>query len=165
MSGLEIAAIAATVASTAVAAQTARNQGKSAQAQLDAEAKEIESQAQRAALERRKEGALLESRQRAVAAAQGGASDPSIIRLFGETAAETEKAAATELTAGRAGAQGARYRGQVARAQGSASATGSLLSGAGSLASSKAVKSAFDRFGGSGGDSSNQNSYRYGGLR
>lgn len=165
MTGLEAIALGSALASTVVSTAGALSAGKAQQQQAEAEAREIEAQSQRRALERRKEGALLESRQRAIAAAQGGAADPSVVRLFGETAAETERAAATELAAGRGAAQGSRYRGQVARKQGKASAFGSLLGGIGEIAGSASAKSAFERFGGSGGGGSAAPSspYRYGG--
>lgn len=168
MTGLEAIALGSALASTVVSTAGALSAGKAQQQQAEAEAREIEAQSQRRALERRKEGALLESRQRAIAAAQGGAADPSVVRLFGETAAETERAAATELAAGRGAAQGTRYRGQIARQQGKVDAFGSLLGGIGEIAGSKAAKSAYDRFkgaggGGGGGSAAPSSPYRYGG--
>lgn len=128
-----------------IGAVGAAQQGKAAQAQAEAEAKQADALAQQEAENRRKEGALLQSRQRAVAAAQGGSADASVLALLGDTAAETERAALTDIYRGRTAAEGARYRGQVARQQGRIGAFGSVLSGVGGAIGSAA--SAFDRFG------------------
>ncbi len=163
MTGLETIVLGAALASSAVSALGALSAGKAQEQQAEAEAKEIEAQSQLAARERRKEGALLESRQRAIAASQGGGADPSVLRLFGETAAETERAAATEIAAGKGAAAGTRYRGQVAKKQSKVSALGSILGGIGSAAGSPSAKSAFERFGGSaGGSVPTSSTYRYG---
>lgn len=100
MSGLEVALLAA---STAVSAVGAVSQGiaqkRSADAQaasMKMQAKERERQAgeeraasQREAAARAKEARLVLSRQQAVAAATGGgATDSSVLKLMGDTAAE-----------------------------------------------------------------------------
>ncbi len=147
-SGLSTALTAASLGLSALGAvsqaSSARAAGTQQQTQLDAEAKEAVAVSQREALARRREGALLASRQRAIAAAQGGAADPSVLNLIGQTAAETERAAQSELVRGTTQATGLRYRGQVARQQSKAQARGAILGGFGSVLGGAA--SAYDRF-------------------
>ena len=141
---LTAAQIGLGIAGTAAQASAAREQGRQAQAQAEAEATAAEAAAQYEARKRTREGALLASRQRAIAAAQGGGADQSVLRLLGETEAETARAEAETLYQGRTQAAGARYRGQVARAQGQTTARGTILGGIGSTLGTAAT--AYDRF-------------------
>ena len=120
--------------------------------QLEQQANEARALAQREAIRRRREGELLLSRQIAVAAAQGGAADPSVLTLYGDTFEETELAAGTEIYKGETRARGLiesanirRYEGeqaiiagniqaQAARTAGRYQSIGSILGGIGGAA-------------------------------
>lgn len=157
---LSAASIALPVIGGIQQAGAARAAGRQAQQQAEAEAKQAQAISQREALDRRQEGALLESRQRALAAAQGGSTDPSILNLIGQTAADTERAVQTSLYQGTAQAQGARYRGQVAQAQSRFDATGAILGGIGGGVG--AASSAYSRFGEKPDTRTTSGNYRYG---
>ena len=120
--------------------------------QLEQQANEARALAQQEAVRRRREGELLLSRQVAVAAAQGGAADPSVLTLYGDTFEETELAAGTEIYKGETRARGLiesanirRYEGeqaviagniqaQAAQTAGRYQSIGSILSGIGGAA-------------------------------
>lgn len=127
MSGLEIAAIGSTVATLAGSAITAYSQVSSGlqeaaiieqsaenekaratyeAAQAEREASTSRAESQRQANRRRAEGDRVVSRQIALAAASGGAADPSIINLVGESYEEAELAAGLEIYQGETRARG-----------------------------------------------------------
>lgn len=114
-----------TIASTAVSAVGTLASGAAAKATAEFEAKQREQQAdearavsQRAALERRREARLLQSQQLARAAAVGGASDPSVIDIFADTAERGELAFQTEIYKGETQARGLETAADVARFEG-----------------------------------------------
>jgi hypothetical protein len=158
----EVAAIAATVIGTVGtivsandAASAARAEGRSAKevgdwqaAQLRQQAGQERAAAQRRAIEERRRGTLAVSKARAAAAASGGgAADPTVLKIYGDLAAEGEQNALTALWEGEeaakgleAQAAGAQYEGASAdyasrmtskayRRAGYIGAVGNLLSG------------------------------------
>lgn len=113
--------------------------GKAQQAALNFEAKQREKQAaeeraasQRTAIEKRHEGDLVMSRQRALASASGaGVVNPSILDIYGETAERSEYNAQTEIFGGESRARGQLDQAAAARAKGKAAARGSVFEGLG----------------------------------
>lgn len=117
--------------------------------QEDMAANESRAAAQRAALEKQREGVLLGSKLQARAAAQGGgADDPTIVTLGEDIAGRSEYAALTDIYKGENRARGLedqaigdRYTGQSLVAEGEAkqrasklSALGTIIGAAGSMA-------------------------------
>lgn len=120
--------------------------------QRERQANDARAIAQREAIKRRREGEILMSRQLAVAASQGGATDPSVLNLYGDTFEETELAAGTEIYKGESRARGfieaanvRRYEGEQAliagrmrasalRTQGRYQAIGAIIGGIGGAA-------------------------------
>lgn len=152
MSGFEALSAIATIGSTVLGAVGNIQQGKAQEAQAEAQAKVDEQRAKaeeaeagRAAREKQREGLLLQSQQIARAAAQGGASDPSIVSAIADVEAETELQAGRIQAAGEQTAQDIRYGAQLRRDQGKSArragytrAVGTTLSGAASIASQAA---------------------------
>ncbi len=154
MTGLEfilpaIGAVGSAVG-TVVSAGAAEEQGKAAQqaAEMQAMARERQAREREAAAGReaasqeRKTNAVL-SRQQAVAAASGGgATDPTVLDLMGDTAAQGAYNSASALYEGFAAGRSLdeqaaidRFRGQQARRAGQISSMGTLLSGVSNFAS------------------------------
>lgn len=103
--------------------------------QLDMKAKEETAAAQREAQEKRREGALLNSRAQAVAAASGGGAGldaPTIVKIMGNTAQRSEYNAQSSLYGGYSRAAGLRDQARGRRAEGKASLLGSVFGGFGS---------------------------------
>lgn len=131
--------------------------------QRERQANDARALAQREANKRRQEGDLLLSRQLAVSAAQGGATDPSVLTLFGQTFEDTELAAGTEIYTGETQARGlidaanvSRYEGGQALVAGQIQADAALTAGRYQSVSSifKGVSGAagfYSKYGGSGG--------------
>lgn len=142
MSGLETIAIVAALAGTAVTVGSQIYEGQQLKkaagieaAQLEALGRDEFAAAQRDALEARLEGRLLESRQRAVAAASGGGSDdPTIVKLMTETGERTDYAAKTATYGGIARRDNYYKQAASTRRGGQRSLIGGYLSAAGSLA-------------------------------
>ena len=114
-----------TIASTALSAVGTLASGAQAKATAEFEARQRESQAQearavsqRAALEKRREQRLLQSKQLAAAAAVGGATDPSVIDIFARTEERGELAFQTELYRGETQARGLETAADVRRFEG-----------------------------------------------
>lgn len=105
--------------------------------QLDMKAKEETAAAQRDAIAKRREGAILNSRAQAVAAASGGGAGtdaPTIVKLMSDTAGEAEYNAGASMYGGYSRAAGLRDSAKGRRAAGKASLLGSVLSGFGGAA-------------------------------
>lgn len=122
-----------TVASGVAADRSARQDALN----LEAAGKEEMAASQREAAAKRREGALVNSRAQALAAASGGGAGtdaPSIVRLMSQTAGESEFNAQTALYGGRTRQLGAKQAAGARRAEGRASLLGSALSGFGTLA-------------------------------
>ncbi|PTE11540.1 hypothetical protein [Mesorhizobium helmanticense] len=140
MSGLElISALSAGITGVgAVAAGAAQNSAAKFEAQqLDMKAKEETAAAQRDALAKRREGAIINSRALAVAAASGagaGTEAPTIVKLMADTAGEAEYNAGTAMYGGNSRAAGLRDSATGRRASGKASLLGSIFSGFGTAA-------------------------------
>jgi hypothetical protein len=112
---------------------------------MEMRAGEERATAQRSAMEQRRQGRLLESRARALAAASGGgATDPTVTNILGDIEYEADYRALTASYEGetmahgleyaavleRAGADGQRYAGTVERRLANAQANRALLTGA-----------------------------------
>lgn len=125
---------AATVGTGIAANNAARFEAQ----QLDRKAKEEFAASQREAAAKRREGALLNSRAQAVAAASGagaGEDAPTIVKIMSDIAGESEYNAQAELYGGRARAAGLRTQAKSRRASGQASLLGSAFGGIGQIAS------------------------------
>jgi hypothetical protein len=113
--------------------------GKSQQAALNFEAKQREAKAaeeraasQRTAIDKRHEGDLVMSRQKALAAAGGaGVVNPNILDLYGETSERAEYNAASEVYGGESRARGQVDQAAAARAKGKAAVKGSIFEAGG----------------------------------
>ena len=104
-------------------------------AQLEAKGKEEFAAAQRDAEAKRREGALITSRQQALAAASGGgADDPTIVKLMTDTVAEAEFNASTAMYGGEQRKRGLFDSAKGRRMEGRASLLGSVFDGLGSAA-------------------------------
>lgn len=133
-----VAAIA-TLASAGLQMMGTIQGGKAQKAALNFEAKEREKAAaderaasQRTAIEKRHEGDIVMSRQRALAAAGGaGVVNPSILDIYGETAQRAEYNAQTEMFGGESRARGQLDQAAAARAKGKAAMKGSIFEGLG----------------------------------
>ena len=132
----------ASLASGVIGMAAARQQGLAAEAaaEYEAESREVRAKeevaaAQRKAYERREESERLQKRQRAVAASSGaGATSPSILQIYEETAERGEYLAGSELYGGQSRARGQRDAAQAALLKGDAAKKGSVLEGFGHLA-------------------------------
>jgi hypothetical protein len=106
--------LATAIGGTLMQASAAKQEGREQQslanyeaAQADTNAKQERASAQRAAIEQRRKARLVQSRQQAVAAASGaGVSDPTVVDIMGDTEAEGEYRALTELYQGEERARG-----------------------------------------------------------
>lgn len=115
----------------------ANNAAQEEALQMEARGKEDFAASQREAGERRREAALVQSRQQALAAASGAgasADAPTIVRLMGDTAAQGEYNAQTDLYGGRQRRAGMRDSARARRAEGRASLLGSVFDAAGTIA-------------------------------
>lgn len=102
---------------------------------MEAAGREELAAAQRDAQMKRREGRLLSSRQQAVAAASGGgASDPTIVRLMTQTAADSELNAQSAMYGGYSRKAGLFAGARNRRAEGRASLLGGYLGGFGTAA-------------------------------
>ena len=109
-------------------------------AQMERAAGQRQATSQRAALEVERQGKLQASRALAVAAAGGGASDPTVVNLLADLAADTNYRRMVALYEGEEEAQGlreeakmTRIAGREARRASQIGAFGTALSGAGSM--------------------------------
>lgn len=143
MSGLETVALAAALGSGVLGAVGAIQQGeqqaaqaKFAAQQQEAQAKQERAVSQRKALQARREQQLLQSKQLAIAAAQGGASDPSVLDIFADTAAKGELSVQRELAIGEQRARGLVAQAEQTRIAGEQARQAGIISGVGGLLSS-----------------------------
>ena len=150
-----LAGSAVSAMGTIAGGRAAQQAGQAQQQSLEFRAKQEEMAAQesrasqqKVALERRREGTLLQSKLQARAAASGGgASDPTVVNLAEDIAGRTEYAALTEMYKGENRARGledqaigSRMTGAAALAEGNMkrkaanlSAIGTIIGGAGSM--------------------------------
>lgn len=120
--------------------EAGENEQRAREMQAQAEERqgnEVQAASQREAEQRAQKARVLLSRQQAVAAASGGgASDPTVLKLMGDTAAEGEYQSLSALYEGKAKAAGLeddaalqRWRGRQARTAGYTNANATMLSG------------------------------------
>jgi hypothetical protein len=143
-----VAGGALSAAGTIMGGNAAASAGKSQQdaayfkaAQEDQAAQESRAAAQRVALDKAREGRLLQSTLQANAAASGGgAADPTILDLAGGIAGRSEYESLLEMYKGENRARGledtaigSRLSGDAAKAEGDAKKTASYFSAAGTL--------------------------------
>ena len=135
-------------AGTIMGGNAAASAGRAAQqaayfraAQEEQAAQESRAAAQRVALDKAREGRLLQSKLQANAAASGGgAADPTVIGLAGDIAGRSEYESLLEMYKGENRARGledsaigSRMSGDAAKAEGDAKRTASYFSAAGSI--------------------------------
>lgn len=124
----------------------ARNQAKYQQEVAEQNADEAKAASQREAADRRREGRLVMSRQRAAIAAGGGSTaDDSVLDLMGDTAAAADTNAKLELYKGEQQARGYKDAANVAEYQAKIAMPAAFLGAAGDLFSG--VSSMYSRFG------------------
>ncbi len=145
-------ASAASIASSVIGGISSIQAGKAQQVQHEYQAKLAEREAQQTrafseqeAAKKRREGRLMESRQRAIAAASGGAGDPSVLNILATTEAEAQYAADIERFRGTSQAAGLQLRAESQRLRGRQARRQGILDGVGSFLG--AGSTAFDRFG------------------
>lgn len=138
MSGLELLGLAGAaisgIGTIAAGAAEKKNQDFMA-AQEDMKAKEEVAASQREAIAKRREGAIINSRAQALAAASGagaGMDAPSIVKIMADTSSEAEYNAGTAMYGGYSRAAGLRDSARGRRAAGKASLLGGVLGGFGS---------------------------------
>ena len=151
------------VASTALSVVGTLQSGKQEEARFNYEAKVREQQAdqalaagQRSAQQRYREGRILQSRQRAVAAAQGDTGDKSVLDILGFSERETQLNARTEIANAQNQANSLNDAARIARLDGKNAIRNARLGAIGEAIGG--ASSIFDRFGqggfgGSGGSS------------
>lgn len=140
---LTAAGTGVSAASTIAGGRAAEDESKFRAAQLRQRAAESRASSQRSAFERRREGDLaLSSLQARAAASGGGADDPTVIKLGEDIAARSEYGALAEMFKGENRARGYEDSASAALVSGKAAkkgsylkAAGTILSGAGSMAS------------------------------
>lgn len=145
MSGFETIALISSLAATGVGAYGEYRAGQAADQntefqskQLDMKAAEERAASQREAMDKRREGVLLNSRQQAVAAASGGGAGddaPTMAKIMTDTAGQAEYNAQTALYGGESRARGLTDSARGTRASGKASLLGSQFSAFGQLGS------------------------------
>jgi hypothetical protein len=136
-------ALVAALAGTGMQAIGQLQAGAAQKAALNFEAKQREVRAaeeraasQRTAIDKRHEGELVMSRQKALAAASGaGVVNPNILDLYGETAERAEYNAASEIYGGESRARGQIDQAAAARMKGKAAMKGSIFEAAGTALS------------------------------
>lgn len=138
---LAIAGSAASAVGTYAAGKAEKQNQDFMAAQEDMRAKEETAAAQRDAIAKRREGAIVNSRAQALAAASGagaGMDAPSIVKIMADTAGEAEYNAGTVMYGGKSRAAGLRDSARGRRAAGKASLLGGTLGGFGQAASGAA---------------------------
>lgn len=142
--GATVLSTVGTIVSANSAASVARAEGKQARqigewqaAQLKQQAGQERASAQRQAIEERRKATLAVSRARAISAGSGGsATDPTVMKIYGDLASEGESNALTALWEGEESARGLE-----------AQAGASLYEGAAAYQGSKYKSSAYRRAG------------------
>jgi hypothetical protein len=143
MSGLELLPMFFSAAGAGLGAIGTVKAGQAADAQarqdalnMEAQGKEELAAAQREALQKRREGQLINSQAQAVAAASGGgADDPTIVRLMTQTSEQAETNAGSVMFGGLSRQRGLFDGAKARRREGQASLLGSYSSGFGQAAS------------------------------
>jgi hypothetical protein len=124
------------VAGTLSAGNAANAQAKQDALNMEAQGKEELAASQREAFQKRREGALINSRAQALAAAGGGgADDPTIVRLMTQTAKDAETNAGSVMYGGQSRRRGLYDSAKARRTEGKASLLGSIYGGFGQAAS------------------------------
>lgn len=140
MSGLELLPLIGAAVSgvgTVLGGVAANNAAQSEAMQLEEKGKEELAASQRDAEGKRREGALINSRQQALAAASGagaGSDAPTIVKLMTDTAGQAEYNAQVDLYGGKSRKEGLFNAAANRRREGKASLLGSVLGGFGSFA-------------------------------
>jgi hypothetical protein len=137
MSGLELIGALVSGIGTIAAGAAANNSAKFEAQQMDMRAKEETAAAQRDAIAKRREGAIINSRAQALAAASGagaGNDAPTIVKLMSDTSGEAEYNAGSAMYGGLSRAAGLRDSAKGRRAEGKASLLGSVFGGFGTMA-------------------------------
>jgi hypothetical protein len=154
MSGLEVIGAISALASTAVGVFGTITAGNEQKAQYEYQAKVAEQKAdearaasQRDAISKRREGDIIQSRMRSVAAAQGGLSDPSVIDAFGDVESEVSFAREQDIYAGEQQGRGYEDAAAMARFNAKNAVKAAKIGAAGELF--KGATSMYDRFGAS----------------
>lgn len=153
MSGFETLALIAGGIGTAVSTLGTIQAGRQAKAEADYAAKQQEMQAdesyaasQRDAADKYRKGQLMLGDQRAALAASGGnLADPSVIDIMGDTQAEIDLAARTDIYKGEQQARGLNDAAVNSRISGKNAQTASYISAAGNMF--KSVSNMYSRFG------------------
>lgn len=141
MSGIELLMAAGTAISAAGGIASGVASKRSADyeaAQMEQRAKEEVAASQRDAIGKRREGAILNSRAQALAAASGagaGTDAPTIVKIMGDIAGESDVNARSALYGGFSRAAGLKDAARGRRAEGKASLLGSTFGAFGTLAS------------------------------
>lgn len=149
MSGLELLGAFGSVLSGVgtIAAGAAEKQSADFEAaQMEQKAKEEVAASQRDAIAKRREGAILNSRAQALAAASGGGAGtdaPTIVKLMGQTAGQADYNAQTAMYGGYSRSAGLMDSAKARRMSGNASLLGSVFGGFGSAASGLAKSGVF----------------------
>lgn len=140
MSGLELIGALGSLVSgvgTVAAGAAQKNAADFEAQQMDMKAKEETAAAQRDAIAKKREGAIINSRAQALAAASGGGAGtdaPTIVKLMSNTAGEADYNAQSAMYGGLSRAAGLRDSAKGKRAEGKASLLGSVLGGFGGFA-------------------------------
>lgn len=143
MSGLEIAAAAASIGGSIVSGLGQMQAGKAAKVGADFQAAQMRQQAgqeraasQRVAIEKRREATIAQSRAQAVAAASGGgATDKTVLDLTGGLAQQGEYNALSALFEGEESARGMELGATSAQMQGKQAKKAGMIGGMTTIAS------------------------------
>ncbi len=135
MSGLELIGPLVAGLGTIVSGVAEKNAADFEAEQLRAKGKEEFAAAQRDALDKRREGNLIASRQQALAAASGGgADDPTIVKLMTDTVQQADYNARTAMYGGEQRKRGLFDQARGRKMSGRASLLGSVFGGFGQAA-------------------------------
>lgn len=137
MAALPLIGAAISGIGTILGGVAANNAAQQEAMQLEAKGKEELAASQRDADQKRREGALISSRQQALAAASGagaGSDAPTIVKLMTDTAGQAEYNAQVDLYGGKSRKEGLYNAAANRRREGKASLLGSVLGGFGGFA-------------------------------
>ena len=126
---------------TLAAGDAEKNAAYNEASQMETQAGQVRAESQRAAVEDRRTGRIVQSRVQALAAASGaGATDPTVLNIQGNLEKEGEYRALSDLYSGDSQAQSLEYGAKVRRKTGQriqgayqTAAAGTIASSAGSL--------------------------------
>lgn len=117
---------------TVASASSANRAAQQDALNMEAQGKEDLAASQREAMSKRREGALVNSRAQALAAASGGgADDPTIVRLMTNTAKDADYNARTVMYGGKSRQMGLNQSATARRREGKSSLLGGVLGGFG----------------------------------